>query len=112
MVIKKQCIYYSAALGVENSFGNPVVRRRFYKKYYQLLLHGQFPMKESKLCLIGPPDSRNTSWFSPFEGELFVLYMRLGVTSINCLLDLILLMFYIFLKCRDHTRQILFWCNE
>jgi len=26
------------------------------------------------LCLIGPPDSGKTSWFSPFEGELFGLY--------------------------------------
>jgi len=59
-------------LGVENSFGNPVVRKRFYKKYYQLLLHRRFPMKETKLCLVGPPDSGKTSWFSPFEGNLFI----------------------------------------
>jgi len=55
--------------GVENSFPNAVRRLRFYKKYYQLLLHGKFPMKESKLCLVGPPDSGKTSWFSPFEGK-------------------------------------------
>ena len=56
-------------LGVENSFPNIVVRKRFYVKYYQLLMHGQFPMKETKLCLVGPPDSGKTSWFSPFEGK-------------------------------------------
>lgn len=58
-------IYFS---GVENSFPNPVVRRQFYKRYYQLLLHKKYPMKESKLCLVGPPNSGKTSWFSPFEG--------------------------------------------
>jgi len=26
-------------------------------------------MKETKLCLVGPPDSGKTSWFSPFEGR-------------------------------------------
>ena len=40
----------------------------FFKKYYQLLLHGKFPVKETKLCLVGPPDSGKTSWFCPFEG--------------------------------------------
>jgi len=49
---------------VENSFPNPVVKRRFYKKYYQLLLHKKFPMKETKLCVVGPPDSGKTSWFN------------------------------------------------
>ena len=56
------------AVGVENSFPNPVTRKLFYKKYYQLLLHGKFPMKETKLCLVGPANSGKTSWFSPFEG--------------------------------------------
>lgn len=54
--------------GVENSFGNPIVRKKFYKKYYQLLMHGQFPHKETKLCLVGPADSGKTSWFSPLQG--------------------------------------------
>ena len=27
-------------------------------------------MKESKLCIVGPPDSGKTSWFSPFEGKI------------------------------------------
>ena len=27
----------------------------FYRKYYQLLLHGKFPMKEKKLLVVGPP---------------------------------------------------------
>lgn len=55
--------------GVENSFPTEWVRKRFYQKYYQLLLHGQFPQKESKLCLVGPSDSGKTSWFSPFQGK-------------------------------------------
>ncbi|XP_066930600.1 uncharacterized protein [Clytia hemisphaerica] len=54
--------------GVENSFGNPRIRKKFYKKYYQLLMHGQFPHKETKMCLVGPADSGKTSWFSCFQG--------------------------------------------
>ena len=54
--------------GVENSFGNPRIRKKFYKKYYQLLMHGQFPHKETKLCLVGPADSGKTSWFGCFQG--------------------------------------------
>uniref|UniRef100_A0A7M5WRZ6 Uncharacterized protein n=1 Tax=Clytia hemisphaerica TaxID=252671 RepID=A0A7M5WRZ6_9CNID len=61
--------------GVENSFGNPVILRKFYKKYYQLLMHGQFPHKESKLCLVGPADSGKTSWFAPFQGVIPVRYI-------------------------------------
>ncbi|XP_066920801.1 serine-rich adhesin for platelets-like [Clytia hemisphaerica] len=61
--------------GVENSFGNPVVRKRFYKKYYQLLVHKQFPHKETKLCLVGPADSAKTSWFSPFKGIIPARYI-------------------------------------
>jgi len=26
-------------------------------------------MKETKLCIVGPPDSGKTSWFSPFQGK-------------------------------------------
>ncbi|XP_066933575.1 uncharacterized protein [Clytia hemisphaerica] len=61
--------------GVENSFGNPRIRKRFYKKYYQLLMHGQFPHKETKLCLVGPPDSGKTSWFTPFQGIIPARYI-------------------------------------
>ena len=55
--------------GVENSFGNPLIRKKFYKKYYQLLMHRQFPHKETKMCLVGPPDSGKTSWFSHSKGS-------------------------------------------
>ena len=61
-------------LGVENSF--PIEKRRkyFYQKYYQLLLAEKFPMKEPKLCLVGPSDSGKTSWFYPFEGKDLVSF--------------------------------------
>ena len=41
----------------------------------------KFPMKDTKLCLVGPPDSGKTSWLSPFEGKpiyllTFPLYLR------------------------------------
>ena len=52
------------ALGIENSFTDRFTRISFYQKYYQLLLHGRFPMKEKKLLVVGPPDSGKTSWFA------------------------------------------------
>jgi len=55
-------------LGIKNSFPEYAEQMRFYKKYYQILLVGKFPMKEKKLLLVGKPDSGKTSWFSPFEG--------------------------------------------
>ena len=39
----------------------------FHQKYYQLLLHGKFPMKEKKLLVVWPPDSRKTAWFASFQ---------------------------------------------
>jgi len=43
-----------------------------------LYLHGKFPHKESKLMLLGPPDSGKTSWFSPFQGiEVFTIMFSL-----------------------------------
>ncbi|XP_057293352.1 uncharacterized protein LOC130621979 [Hydractinia symbiolongicarpus] len=45
--------------GVENSFPDRNVQLRFYQKWYQILLAGQYPMKEKKLLLVGPPDSGN-----------------------------------------------------
>ena len=54
--------------GVENSFPNAIELIKFYQKWYEILLHKQYPMKESKLILVGPPDSGKTSWFAPFEG--------------------------------------------
>ena len=58
------------ALGIENSFPDRITRMSFYQKYYQLLLHGKFPMKEKKLLVVGPPDSGKTSWFAPLQGIL------------------------------------------
>jgi len=54
--------------GVENSFPDKKQRMHFYQKYYQILLHGKFPIKEPKLLLVGLADSGKTSWFYPFEG--------------------------------------------
>ena len=58
------------ALGIKNNFSDRITEMSFYQKYYQLLLHGKFPMKEKKLLVDGPPDSRKTSWFAPFQGIL------------------------------------------
>ena len=60
----------------------------FYQKYYQLLLHGKFPMKEKKLLVVGPPDSGKTSWFAPFQGMLNNIDLVFGsekITAITCL---------------------------
>ena len=40
------------ALGIENSFPDRIARMSFYQKYYQLLLHGRFPMKEKTLLVV------------------------------------------------------------
>ena len=49
----------------------------FLQKYYQLLLHNNFSMKESKLLLEGLPDSGKTSWMAPFEGRYWFLLKSL-----------------------------------
>ena len=65
--------------GIENSFGNKKVRQNFYQKYYQILLHRKFPKKETKLMLVGPPDSGKSSWFCPFKGEFFLFFFSFFV---------------------------------
>ena len=78
--------------GVENSLPDNDERMRFYQKYYQILLCGKFPVKETKLMLLGAPDSGKTSWFSPFEGKfrsplvanLSTAYMTLNVIILCC----------------------------
>jgi len=64
-----KCLLHFLIIGVENSFPDNQIRLNFYKKYYQILLHRKFPMKETKLILVGPPDSGKTSWFAPFQGK-------------------------------------------
>ena len=58
------------AAGIQNSFPSYEKRRKFYQKWYQLLLHKQFPMKEPKLMVVGPTDSGKSSWFYPFQGVI------------------------------------------
>ena len=62
-----------------NSFPDEGERRRFLRKYYQILLHGKFPQKTTKLCVVVPSDSGKTSWFSPFQGVLPVS----GIASVT-----------------------------
>ena len=75
------------ALGIENSFPDRITRVSFYQKYYQLLLHEKFPMKEKKLLVVGPPDSGKTSWFALFQGMLTnidLLFSSEKITAITC----------------------------
>ena len=61
-------------LGINNSFTDDAVRKKFLQKYYQLLCHKKFPMKEPKLLLVGKPDSGKTSWIFPLYGRMdFIL---------------------------------------
>ena len=48
-------------VGIKNSFPDRITRINFYQKYYQLLLHGMFPVKEKKLLVVGPADGGKTS---------------------------------------------------
>ena len=57
--------------GIRNSFPHEDIRMKFFQKFYQLLLHKKFPVKERKLMLIGESNSGKSSWFSVFEGNLF-----------------------------------------
>ena len=72
------------ALGIKNSFPERIMRMSFYQKYYQLLLHGKFPMKEKKLLVVGPPDSGKTSWFAPFQGILTNTDLLLSSEIVIC----------------------------
>ena len=59
----------------------------FYQKYYQLLLHEKFPMKEKKLLLTGLADSGKTSWVAPFQGLLTnidLFFNSEKITAITC----------------------------
>ena len=50
-----------------NSFPDEGERRRFLRKYYQILLHGKFPQKTTKLCVVGPSDSGKRHGFLLFK---------------------------------------------
>ena len=57
-------------IGIFNSFPEKEKRVSFLQKYYQLLLHKMFPIKEPKLLLHGKSNSGKTCWFYTFEGEI------------------------------------------
>ena len=59
---------------MRNSFPDEFVCRSVYQKYYQMLQHGKFPMKEKKIPLVGPPNCGQTSWFAPFQGEYYIYF--------------------------------------
>ena len=65
--------------GIHNSFPDELVRRSFYQKCYQILMHGKFPLKERKLLLVGPPDSGKISQFAPFQVEHYIYFNRFKV---------------------------------
>jgi len=87
--------------GVENSFPNPVLRN-FLQKYYQILLHQKYPKKESKLMLVGPPDSGKTSWFCPFEGKKIPIYVHLDLKTYVIKVSKVKI-FYLSIQYRHHT---------
>ena len=66
-------------VGVANSF-NQAEQLEFHQKYYQLLLHGEFPVKVPKLTCVGPADSGKTALFGPLEGN-FLLYPVFTATT-------------------------------
>ena len=72
VICKLQALHLFAPIsfsGITNSFPEFNERKKFIQKYYQILLHGRFPMKEPKLLLEGPSDSGKTSWVEPFKGN-------------------------------------------
>ena len=71
-------------LGIKNNFPDRITGMSFYQKYYQLLLHGKFPMKEKKLLVVGPPDSGKKSWFAPFQGKLANTDLLLSSEKVIC----------------------------
>ena len=73
-------------------------------------MYGKFPMKETKLLLVGPPDSGKTSWFAPFQGEYYIYFNTFKVMFcrkdllqlLDCVLECYnecLLSFYCDYKC-------------
>ena len=69
-ISSQNLVVITSFLSIENSFPDCITRISSYHKYYQLLLHGKFPMNGKKMLVVGPPDSGKTSWFAPFQGML------------------------------------------
>ena len=70
---------------MENSFFDCITKISFNQKYYQLPLHGKFPMKEKMLIVVGPPDS---GWITLFQGmktNIDLHFSSEKVTAIICL---------------------------
>ena len=87
-ISSQDLVVITSFLGIENGSPDRITRISFYQKYYQLFLHGKFPMKGKKLLVVGPPDSGKTSWLAPFQGML---------TNID------------FLFCNEKITVVIFW---
>ncbi|XP_066925566.1 uncharacterized protein [Clytia hemisphaerica] len=66
--------------GIFNSFPGKRKRLKFLQKFYQLLLHQMFPIKERKLLVYGDSNSGKTSWFYVFQGIIGTDHIA-GVTQ-------------------------------
>ncbi|XP_066932599.1 uncharacterized protein [Clytia hemisphaerica] len=66
--------------GIFNSFPKQKTRVHFLQKFYQLLLHKMFPIKERKLLLHGKSNSGKTTWFYTLQGLISTEHIA-GVTQ-------------------------------
>ncbi|XP_066933226.1 uncharacterized protein [Clytia hemisphaerica] len=71
---------YAICEGIFNSFRKQKTRVHFLQKFYQLLLHKIFPIKERKLLLHGKSNSGKTTWFYTLQGLISTEHIA-GVTQ-------------------------------
>ena len=70
-------------------------------------MYGKFPMKETKVLLVGPPDSGKTSWFAPFQGEYYIYFNTFKVMF--CRKDLLQLLDCVLECCNECLLS--FYCD-